>query len=370
MTGKKPERMVAALLSILLSTVTHDATSATEPEKAAQDISTQGHTSPQTVQPAFRETVLNSNYEPPEFRNDKKSWPALIYPAQEAFADRGGYVLLNMMIDTKGTPYEISVVDSIGGPALEKSALEWAKKIKMDPARLNNTPVEAGTRLKVRFQERSKGAAPNFVRDFKEIKKAIDSGDRTTADALLKNLKVQNLYEDAYFGLIQFSYAGHWGSEQEKLNALRRAIAYENSEQFLPEEAFQFALTALFDLEIRTQDLGSALLTYKNMSKARQQQPEIQQKMAAIVALRSDDSTYSTRSEISKRSSWFHRLFKRRFSVLVTDGSIAEIKLRCERKYILLPYHDDNEYTLPADYGECDMELVGTPGTEFTLIQS
>jgi hypothetical protein len=61
---------------------------------------------------------------------------------------------------------------------------------------------------------------------------------------------------------------------------------------------------------------------------------------------------------------------KKRFSILVTSGNIHEIKLRCEAKFALIPYTTDLNYTIPADYGSCHMELIGDSGTAFAVIQS
>lgn len=50
-------------------------------------------------------------------------------------------------------------------------------------------------------------------------------------------------------------------------------------------------------------------------------------------------------------------------------GEMAEIKLRCDKKYVFFHYYPEISYRTPQEYGDCQMELVGNPGTRFNLIQ-
>ena len=59
-------------------------------------------------------------YIPPKAR--KLSPPD--YPRRQAAKGQEGWVLMNFMVDPKGKPYEIEVMDSIGGEAFRKAALK------------------------------------------------------------------------------------------------------------------------------------------------------------------------------------------------------------------------------------------------------
>ena len=67
--------------------------------------------------------------------------------------------------------------------------------------------------------------------------------------------------------------------------------------------------------------------------------------------------------------SWFTRWLKKNFEIEVLQGELAEIKLRCQKNYVLLRYHAEHAYQIPRSYGACAMELLGNPGTEFKLAQ-
>jgi hypothetical protein len=73
---------------------------------------------------------------------------------------------------------------------------------------------------------------------------------------------------------------------------------------------------------------------------------------------------------LGDETSWFFRLLKDRFQVDQVQGDVAQIKLRCERKYVLFQHQEDVIYTISDSYGDCRMEVVGKRGTTFRLIQS
>ena len=71
------------------------------------------------------------------------------------------------MIDTRGKPYEIGVVDSTGIPAFEKTAIAAVEKALFVPATLGNTPVDSRMRIAISRStttraggERSKSNSP------------------------------------------------------------------------------------------------------------------------------------------------------------------------------------------------------------------
>jgi TonB family protein len=200
------------------------------------------------------------------------------------------------MVDPQGKPYEITVIESTGNKALEKAAVEAAEDWEFEPATLNGTPIDAGHTMKVGFVlTGASGASPAFVKAYGAFNRALVSQDRARTDAAMAKLKVENLYEDAYYGLAQYQYERQWGTKAQQCAALKRAIASEERANFLPPDTFRAALTS---------------------------------------------------------------------------GRIAEIKLRCAKKYVFFKYDPQVQYTIAPEYGACGMELVGDPGTQFTLTQS
>lgn len=152
------------------------------------------------------------------------------YPESERRRGGEGWVMLNMMVDPHGKPYEATVADSTGDPAFEKAALAAVEKWHFQPASLNGAPIDAGYSHKITFILTDDPTASRpFIRLYRELLDAIQAGDRERADSLLALMHVHNLYEDAFRGLASFTYYRKWGTEAQQLGALRRAVAGEES---------------------------------------------------------------------------------------------------------------------------------------------
>lgn len=294
------------------------------------------------------------------------------YPESERQSGGEGWVIVNMMIDPEGKPYEATVVESTGNPVFEKAALAAVDKWRFEPASVNGTPIHAGGNYKLQFQLTGEnGASESFARAYKQLVKAVDEGDRERADSRLALLKPHNLYEDAYAGLASYTYYHKWGNAEQQLSAIRRAIAGEKDARYLPKGAFTAAQQAALALEIQSQDYARALRTWRalrdNLDAERRAQ--LQKSIDQIQALRSNDQAFAVNGEIVMGSSWYYELLKRRFQIDVTSGAVAEIKLRCDQQYVFFRYDPQLQYTISGNNSGCWMELVGDPGTKFRLIQ-
>jgi TonB family protein len=295
------------------------------------------------------------------------------YPSIEQANGRDGWVALNFMIDPQGKPYEITIMESTGNEALEQAALKAARDWEFEPATLNGVPIDAGHALKVNFRlSGESGANTSFVRAYREFNAAITAQDRAKADAAMAKLEVRNLYEDAFYGLAQYHYARLWGTKDQERIALKRAIASEDDANFLPKDTFRATLESLLPLQILQHDFAGALATWSKLEKRANAETKARWKESInrIEALRTDSSPYTVAGDFADSPLWGFPLFRNRFHIAVASGRIAEIKLRCDKKYVFFKYDPEVEYTVSRNYGACGMELVGDPGTKFTLTQS
>lgn len=297
------------------------------------------------------------------------------YPRGEQFAGREGWVGLRFMVDTEGKPYEIAVTESTGIEAFERAAVEAVQAWRFEPAQFDGVPLDASVTRKITFQfdQPSTGARAEFVKNYKRLTTAIERGDRAAADQYLAQLEVTNLYEDAYLGLAGYFYAAAWGSRTERIAALRRAVAEEDDARYLPLEPYQAALRELLKLQLESNDMAAAYLTLQRIRKgdvSDAERQELERIAALIEALRSDERSFVHEGEFGASSSWFLWLLKSRFRIVVDSGGITEIKLRCDRGYVMFRYDPELEYRVEHKGGLCSMELIGDPGTRFRLVQS
>ncbi len=307
----------------------------------------------------------------PKFKEPR----AALYPRSEQIRGREGWVNVNFMIDPAGIPYEAVVTDSTGNEAFEKAALKAVAKWQFEPASINGVPIDAGYNQKIRFQLTGpgKGARREFVRTYKQLIQAISDQEKAAADALLASLDVENLYEDAFLHIAKFNYFRVWGDEPQRLAALTHAVAYESGPDYLPKKLYEFALTALFPMQVNAQDFVSALGTWYAIETHKikvDRADELRRIVANIETLREDDRSYAVRGEIGGNSSWFFHLLKHRFEIVIDEGRLAEIKLRCREKYVFFRFEPNMRYTVADEATFCAIEAVGDPGTKFSLVQS
>jgi len=75
-----------------------------------------------------------------------------LYPDLARRARVQGTVVLMMVVDDRGVPMQVSVLD--GPPALQDAALQAARQWRFEPARLEGRPVAASFRLTLNFRLR------------------------------------------------------------------------------------------------------------------------------------------------------------------------------------------------------------------------
>lgn len=284
-----------------------------------------------------------------------------------------GWVELAFMVDPNGKPFEVTVVRSTGNKTFETTALKAVENSIFEPGTLNGKPVEAGYELKYMFtmDRIDPGARSDFIKAYKALLAAVNAGDRAAADAALQQMTVKNLYEDAYFGVANYIYATKWGDDTQQLESLRRAIARESTAHYLPQSMFRTALLSCMQLELKTHQYAEAMTTWKRLQKSgidKDTTRLLESKVAQLEKLQADDSAYEVSGVITEKN-WLLHLFKPHFSAVVSEGSISEARLRCDKHYVFFAFDTSMQYRVNSKDGKCSLEFVGTPGTRFKLIQ-
>ena len=297
-----------------------------------------------------------------------------IYPELALRSLREGWVHAHFMVGADGRAYEIAITDSMGDPAFARATVRSIEKSVYEPAKLNGSPIDAGYARKYYFEIQGgvNAARGSFLRTYRRIGDAIAAGNRQLAGTLVEELSARNHYEEALLHLARFHYLREWGEAAQQLQALDRAIAHEKTAKYLPEQVFISALVAHFGLLAHTRDFARALETYETLQDFELDDhvlTALQADAKQIRALKSDNRAYSVGGEIDTSANWYYDLFKDDFAVLDVDGDVAEVKLRCDRKYVFWRFDPEVVYHVNDDYGDCHLTLVGDPGTTFQLRQ-
>ena len=299
------------------------------------------------------------------------------YPRLALRRNKEGWVRLDFMVDTNGEPYEIVVTESVGDEVFHDAAIRALEKSRFKPAQFEGEPLDAGHYLYYHFEMGGdgSGARPWFVRIYRTVMKAIGNGDRERADSLFEELDASgplNLYEDAFLHVAKSGYYAAWGDDQQQLEALDRAVGHRSAEKRLPESLFTSLQRARFLLLVKTQDFGRAVQAFETLSEYSLDDDllgPLRTVVDELETLRLDDRGYSVPGDFGDRYIWSYQLFKDEFFLTEVEGQIEEIKLRCARKYVFLRFDPDLQYKIEPDYLPCHLQLVGDPGTTFTLTQ-
>ena len=299
------------------------------------------------------------------------------YPRSALVRGGEGWVQLNFMVDTAGKPYEIVVSDSFGHPDLKGAAIRALERSTFVPAKLGDTPLDAGFHQKYRFE--LVGGTPSVSRDtqirYQRMMRLVRQDKKEKADELMarlaKTTNERNLYEDAWLNVAIFAYYEKWGTPRQQLRALNRAVAHETHSKYLPPDLFVVAQLTRFRLLVGERDYATAMMVFENLQQldvddeSRQNLETVAQQLAALQA---NDSAYSVPGEIQADAHWHYNLFKDGFALREVQGEVAELKLRCDRKFVFFRFDPSLEYRV-NDGGRCQLTVVGNPDTTFQLVQ-
>lgn len=301
-----------------------------------------------------------------------------VYPQGRLNAGEESWVELNFMVDSEGKTYEIVVTDSIGDNSFKNAAIRAVKQWRYRPASYNGKNIDAGTRQKVIFQieDQPRAVTQKFARIQNELRKAISEDDKNKADEYMRMLDRERrltLYEDAAFNFSKYEYLSKWGTEDEQLKALDRAIANERDDNFLPTEAFAFALGRQLPLLLKKRDYQRAYRTYQKL--IRQDIDDEAKSWLAGVAealdeLKNNQKAYDVAATIPDSASWSIELFKDEFWLEDVEGRVVELKLRCFGEMRIIRFEPGIKYKVGKPYGFCNLEVLGDRETTFKLFQS
>ena len=301
------------------------------------------------------------------------------YPYDRLRTGEEGWVLVNFMVDEAGNTFEPAIVDSMGDSEFEKQALKALKETKFTPAKLSGNPVTSSHKFRYSFfcEDHPHEASPAFVRKYKWLIHRLNKDDRGKSKELISELNTmgsKSLYENAYLNLANFYYAVKYGDSESQLHYLSRALYFDNIntyETYLPYKVAKKLWPQLFVLQFKNFRFAEALETLEIIRKVEDDKTTrtLAPATKQIESIRNDETAYKIAGKTNEYGYWNIRLFKDEFYLDKVQLNIDEIKLRCEKKYIFFKFTPNAKYKIPAEYGKCNMEILGDPNISFELVQ-
>lgn len=327
----------------------------------------QGQTNQSTVQ--FEAAKVLENRKP-------------VYPQRLVRIGAESRVTVNFMIDANGEVFEPTVVESYGSESFEFTALSAISDTTFEPATFNGEPVESASYRTYNFSVSGGGyetrrTFESTYYSFMESVASVESAQGYELLQELESLEARNHFESAHLNLARYRFAELHGSMVDQKHflsaALINTITLEGvSEDFYVEENFvEPLLKRLMSIQVESRDYRPALNTINRLvdyssTESRDGYLGLVQEMLKI---RDDDSSYAMPENIPQSGRRIIPLFKGSFYFDSLDGDLAEIKLRCQQKYLFFAFDIESSYEIPESYGRCGLEVIGDPGTTFDLVQ-
>lgn len=316
------------------------------------------------------------------------SQPQPTHPNNSAARQREGWVTVSFIVATSGEVRDPLIEESIGIEGFADAALEAVRGWRYQAATIDGKPVEHSvTRLPIYFQleGREPGVAIALQNQFGAIGRLLAQSGREgsleRAAQMLANAQDRerffNLYEDAAFWLLKYSYLEEQGDRAAAREALTRALG--NRDDYLPPETLVDALQRLFVLQAQTADLSAALETFERLqtSSMAKMAPVYDRVVATlepsvreIRRVIAGQGTLELGARISSHGVWNHRLTRRAFAIADMQGNVARLSLRCARRNARYDTVSAGvTFEVPMSWGECRAYVEGAEGTTFKFYE-
>ena len=325
------------------------------------------------------------------------------YP-REKYADRGGIqntdsglVSLEYMVNQEGRADEIIVTDS-SNTMFNEEALKAVQRALFKPARSNGkvTPSRHSSVVEFEFSaldrqdsrgstsrvgiKRVKGLPDRYSSFYEKFNEEMQrsSPNKKKASSLIKKMELikhQNFYSLAYLSLAKFRFDEKFGSLEQRADSLRDLIAFDarvkEKYKILKDDMELTVLAGLLKLEIESGHFAEAISTYHKFSPDNESLKSMfANSIAKIEAIQSNADAVTERKISIGDSGYTHLpLLKNSFAFEGVEGTIKDLKLRCDTQFARLPYQQDGQYDIPSKWGHCHLQVLGSEGTTAILLE-
>jgi hypothetical protein len=288
---------------------------------------------------------------------------------------------MSYVVTPDGRAIDPIIINSSGGINFESEVLKVSESWRFEPS---VTGVEqpynlVNTRFTLRGQ--GKGTTRKFARYAQHIMKNLHGGDleaaRKNADEAIK-IGGWNLYESTILWLMVGRVEGAEGDDVGKLQMYRRGLAVSN-ERSLRRNARIDLLENIFGLEFGFSQYSAAMQTLATLKEVRGSQDAVKrlaartEEMATTLA---NDPVLVANAFVVKPCNcdagvalWDYVPARRTFSFANLNGNVERFEARCELQRLSGAVETDQQWTLEADWGFCQIFVFGDDGATFDFLE-
>jgi TonB family protein len=299
------------------------------------------------------------------------------YPIDAARQGREGWTILSFVIDKQGSVSDVLVKDSSGSKDIDRASVKAVSKWKYQPAFENGKPIQQCVNtVQMNFsmgnsRYASKGVSRRFQKKYKIAIEALKNKEYEEVDkqlSLMTTGRNMHLDESNYMNLLAADYAKAKGDKPLQLSHLNRVSLHSSG----ANEPFQLSiLYQRFSLQVELSQFQHAYTTYENLIKLDSAQPykaELEKIITDIDTLIDSDKNIIIQAVMDEEH-WYAKLVRSEFSLVDIKGSLHTLDVRCANKRELFTIKNNNTWTIPKSWKQCEIYVFGEQGTKFNFVE-
>ena len=307
--------------------------------------------------------------------------PAPSFPDGKMRRGQEGWVRLNFVVAPDGKAVDPIVVDSFGGALFEQSALEVVSRWRFEPPEKGEECANNTVDMRFEVAGDRDRATRNFLRRYRGIVhdlyyvnlvKARDQVD------MANGFGGWNLYESTMLELLNARVEGAEGDNVEELEHYRRALAISNRTA-LDGKQRREVIERIFELEIEAQQYGDALATLEmlrlegdsdnQLAGLQKQVAQLESSLSGSDPLVAKATIYNPCNCEAGEPLWRYSPARRSFSFTGLDGNVERFEARCERNRISADVEAGTQWSLPPEWGNCQVFVFGDDAATFEFVE-
>ena len=292
-----------------------------------------------------------------------------------------GWVQMSYIVTPDGRATDPIIINSSGGPEFEHEVRKVTESWRFEPSVTGaELPFNiANTRFTLRG--RGKGTTRRFARFAQHIMRNLHNDNveaaRKEADTALK-LGGWNLYESTILWLMVGRVEGAEGDSVGQLEMYRRGLAVSN-ERSLQRNARIDLLENIFELEAELGQYSAAMQTLAVLREIKGSKAAVKRLTARaeeIATILENDPVLVANAFVVNPCDcdagvalWDYVPVRRTFSFANLNGNVERFEARCELQRLSGAVETDQQWTLEADWGFCQIFVFGDDGATFDFLE-
>ncbi|MFD2167447.1 hypothetical protein ACFSJY_14455 [Thalassotalea euphylliae] len=295
------------------------------------------------------------------------------YLTDESKSRLESHIYLSYIIDEKGVPQDIIMVNQ--GPFRDISGLakQYFSKLRYQPAMNAGVPIKVEQRQHWKLGKKllgstNEGVSVGFSKAYDALNHAIKNKNTSTAKDAQSQLKtrVKNLDEQAHYAWVSaryFALVEDWANYNE--SAFQAWVL----RQYLPEQYAYYAIKNMFEVALHQKDFRlakSVVNTFRSIKGISLTKEVYEEYMTAI------DTELNKYPELKKtyngKAPIYHKLSRTTVDVSSNNDDSYAIQLRCVN--LVKELGQTNGFTLPIGARNCRVVVKGSDVNQVTITES